>query len=98
MQENVIFQAFNGAEDKINLTKVQFIPAKMEMTSSGKAPVHTYFDQYTEEVDGGKYSQFILIIFCMQQLYFPRTIKYSSGSSPKWSKIQNPRRSFGNCL
>lgn len=55
MQESVTFQALNGAEDKINEIKVQFIPAKIEVLSSGKAPVHTYFDQYTEEVDGGKY-------------------------------------------
>lgn len=64
MQEIVTFQALSGAEDKINETKVQFIPAKMELISSGKAPIHTYFDQYTEEVDGGK----IFSVFYFQQL------------------------------
>lgn len=54
MQENITFQAVNGAEEKINETKVQFIPAKMELPTSGKAPIHEYFDQYTEELDGGK--------------------------------------------
>ncbi|KAJ6633704.1 hypothetical protein Bhyg_15530 [Pseudolycoriella hygida] len=52
MQDNVTFQAFNGAEDKINGTKIQFIPAKIEIPTSAKAAVHTYFDQYTEELDG----------------------------------------------
>lgn len=56
MQESVTFQALNGAEDKINETKVQFIPAKMDLPTSGRAPVYKYFDQYTEELDGGKYS------------------------------------------
>lgn len=50
----VTFQALNDAEDKVNDTKVQFIPAKIELQSSGKAPVLKYFDQYTDEVDGGK--------------------------------------------
>ncbi len=54
MQQSVTFQAINGASDKINDTKIQFIPAKIELSSSGKAPVDTHFDNYTEELDGGK--------------------------------------------
>lgn len=65
MQESVTFQALSVAEDKINETKVQFIPAKMELPTSGKAPIHTYFDQYTEELDGGKH---IPDILCYQFL------------------------------
>ncbi|KAG4076197.1 hypothetical protein HA402_014746 [Bradysia odoriphaga] len=52
MQDVVQFQALNDAEDKVNDTNVQFIPAKMELQSSGIAPVQKYFDQYTDEVDG----------------------------------------------
>lgn len=54
MQENINLQPFNGAEDKINETNIQFIPARMEVTTSVRAPVKAYFDQYTEGVDGGK--------------------------------------------
>lgn len=71
MPESVTFQAFNGAEDKINETKVQFIPAKMELASSGRAPVQTYFDQYTEEVDGGKYTlQSLFLVFSRPVIIF----------------------------
>lgn len=70
MPESVTFQAFNGAEDKINETKVQFIPAKMELTSSGIAPVHVYFDQYTSEVDGGKHSLLLFNIFVSNNVIF----------------------------